>query len=34
VIDQSDAQDAEARTSARMYSGLVPQQPPTNEAPH
>ena len=33
AADQEDAHDAAALTSARTNSGLVPQQPPTNDAP-
>jgi hypothetical protein len=33
ATDQEDAHDAAALTSARTNSGLVPQQPPRNDAP-
>ncbi len=33
TADQEDAHQRTTRARARMKSGLVPQQPPTNEAP-
>ena len=33
ATDQEDTRDAAALTSARTNSGLVPQQPPRNDAP-